>query len=89
MKDTTKLFIWFIVLCAWLLLPGCSTVAPAPIEVKIPVAIKCKTENPVEPVIACYSKDADIFDNTKCLIYEVKVRKAYESELVSALESCK
>lgn len=71
-----------------LILTGCATTSTVPVEIKVPVPVKCKAETPVEPVISCY-KDSDIFELTKCMIYEIKVRKSYEKELNVALESCK
>ena len=89
MSENKKLFILLIVFILYLILPGCATTSSnIPVEVKVPVPVKCQVETPTEPVISCY-KDSDIFELTKCMIYEIKVRKSYEKELNVALESCK
>lgn len=87
----------YILICIVSLLGGCATTQVAtPVEVKIPVPVKCTAETPLKPTpVACYQdtgKDnwkEDFVVNTKCLIHEIDVREAYEIKLLANFESCK
>lgn len=70
-------------------LSGCSTTQPPPIEVKIPVPIKCQTPDPKEPTYRFSPPYTSIFDATRDLIGDREVSVAYENELRIALKSCK
>lgn len=76
-------------------LTGCASSQPAikvvTQEVKVPIAVPCKEEIPIEPVY-CFSKldeSADIFEKTKCLLSDRAKSIGYEIELVAKLKACK
>lgn len=73
-------------------LGGCATTAPAvePVEVKVPVAVPCKTPMPERPAFAVDSLplDAGIWEQMKALRAERLQRQGYEAELEAAVEAC-
>lgn len=78
-----------------LTLVGCATTEPQirieTKEVKVPVAIPCKTEDPVKPVVE-FDKlrvEDNIEVKTKALLADRQRSIAYQKELEAALKSCK
>jgi len=78
---------------AALLLAGCNT-APTKVEVqevKVPIAIPCKTEVPQAPQYCFNGITANntIFEKTRCLLSDRELSLGYQTELLAALLSCK
>lgn len=61
-----------------------------PVTVEIPVAEPCRTQRPETPLspLAHMHAPASLFEKTKAALTEIELRKAYESELESTLQSC-
>ncbi len=60
-------------------------------KVEIPVPVACKALVPIPPEY-CFpllSKDADIFEKSKCLLSDRLKSIGYETELLTTLNSCK
>ena len=75
-----------------LLLAACATepLLQAPIEVRVPVAVPCKTQLvpvPAWPIDALPAA-AGIYDQIKTLIAEIEARQAYEIKLEAAVRAC-
>ena len=75
-----------------LLLTACATepLLQPPIEVRVPVAVPCKTQPIAKPVwpVDVAAADAGIFDRVKTLIAEIEARVAYEIKLEGAVRAC-
>ena len=71
------------------LFSGCATSDNVPPEVKIPVAVACKTPDPDQPSYRFLPPYDNIFDATRDLMGDREVSLAYENELRTALKSCK
>jgi hypothetical protein len=69
-----------------LALTGCATQ-----EVKVPIPVACKTEEPKVPAYTfeTLSKDDTLFNKVKSLLSDRELALAYEIELRAALQSCK
>lgn len=76
-----------------LLLAGCSSVPPAPsyVEVKVPIAVPCKTADIARPVFAVDQLQigSPIDVQMRALRAERHQRIGYERELLAANEVCK
>ncbi|CAI1773942.1 Uncharacterised protein [Serratia entomophila] len=76
-----------------LLLAGCSSVPPAPsyVEVKVPIAVPCKTADVARPVFAVDQLQigSPIDVQMRALRAERHQRIGYERELLAANEVCK
>ncbi|MGE1591713.1 hypothetical protein ACMFFK_10185 [Serratia marcescens] len=76
-----------------LALAGCSSAPPAPsyVEVKVPVAVPCKTADVARPAFAVDQLPigAAIDAQMRALRAERHQRIGYERELVAANEACK
>ncbi|QJU41323.1 hypothetical protein [Serratia marcescens] len=76
-----------------LALAGCSSAPPAPsyVEVKVPIAVPCKTADVARPVFAVDQLPigATIDAQMRALRGERHQRIGYERELIAANESCK
>ena len=76
-------------------LSGCATTKQDPIiitkEVQIPMRVKCTTDTPIVPqwAVDMVKRGSDTYTQMQSLIADRVLSKAYESELVAALESCK
>lgn len=81
-----------IVVC-FLVLAGCSSAPPAPsyVEVKVPVAIPCRTADVARPAFAVDQLPigATIDVQMRALRAERHQRIGYERELIAANEACK
>ena len=90
-QKNENFLLFLIVLCCIFVLSGCaqSDLIVKPVEVKIPVAVKCATEKPELEKVSCYSEKQTILSAVKCMLYEREIKKAYELELEKALASCK
>lgn len=71
------------------LLSGCATMGGAPSEVKIPIAVACKTEDPQQPTYRFSPPYDNVFDAVRDLMGDRELATAYENELRIALKSCK
>ena len=69
-------------------LGGCAT-TQGPSEVKIPVAVPCKTPEPPMPTYRFSPPYSTAFEGTRDLLGDREVALAYENELRIALLSCK
>lgn len=67
---------------------GCATTG-APSEVKIPIAVACKTEAPNQPTYRFSPPYETVFEGVRDLLGDREVALAYENELRAALQSCK
>lgn len=66
---------------------GCATTqAPPP---SIPIAVPCKTEEPLQPTYRFSPPYENVFDAVRDLMGDREVAIAYENELRTALKSCK
>ncbi|MGV7210511.1 hypothetical protein ACLB1G_21970 [Oxalobacteraceae bacterium A2-2] len=77
-------------LAAALLLTGCATRPPQPVEVKVPVAVPCVTAAPGRPVYEFDRLPATASDGEKVLALArdwLRGRK-YEAALEAALAGC-
>ncbi|MFV1476143.1 hypothetical protein [Serratia marcescens] len=76
-----------------LALAGCSSAPPAPsyVEVKVPVAVPCKTADVSRPAFAIdqLPVGATIDVQMRALRAERHQRIGYERELIAANEACK
>ena len=76
-----------------LALTGCSSVPPAPsyVEVKVPIAVPCKTADVARPAFAVDQLPigATIDAQMRALRAERHQRIGYERELIAANEACK
>ncbi len=83
-----KLIVVFV-----LTLAGCSNVPPAPsyVEVKVPIAVPCKTSDVARPAFAVDQLPigAPIDAQMRALRAERHQRIGYERELLAANEACK
>lgn len=74
-------------------LAGCSNVPPAPsyVEVKVPIAVPCKTADVARPAFAVDQLPigAPIDAQMRALRAERHQRIGYERELLAANEACK
>lgn len=74
-------------------LAGCSSVPPAPsyVEVKVPIAVPCKTAEVARPAFAVDQLPigATIDVQMRALRAERHQRIGYERELIAANEACK
>lgn len=77
-----------IMLALALLMTGCAT-TQGPTEVKIPVPMPCKAEEPKEPTYRFSPPYDKVFDATRDLLGDREIALAYEHELRTALKSCK
>lgn len=84
-----------LILISLLFLSACGTTEPLirveTKEVRIPVPIACKTEAPPVPVynVPRLTITSTIFEKTQAYLADEQLRKAYEKELLAALNSCK
>lgn len=69
-------------------LGGCAT-TQGPTEVKIPVAVACKAEDPNQPTLRYSPPYSTTFEGTRDLLGDRELMLAYENELRTALKSCK
>jgi hypothetical protein len=58
-------------------------------EVKIPVAVACKTEEPNQPTYRFSPPYPTVFEGVRDLMGDREIALAYENELRTALKSCK
>ncbi|HID9280201.1 TPA: hypothetical protein ACXIZC_002777 [Serratia marcescens] len=76
-----------------LMIVGCSSVPPTPsyVEVKVPIAVPCKTADVARPAFAVDQLPigATIDVQMRALRAERHQRIGYERELVAANEACK
>ena len=76
-----------------LMIAGCSSAPPAPsyVEVKVPVAVPCKTADVARPAFAVDQLPigATIDVQMRALRAERHQRIGYERELIAANEACK
>lgn len=76
-----------------LVLAGCSSASPAPsyVEVKVPIAVPCKTADVARPTFAVDQLPigAAIDAQMRALRAERHQRIGYERELLAANEACK
>jgi hypothetical protein len=68
---------------------GCATTQGPPVEVKIPVPVKCQTEDPTIPTYRFSPPYTTAFEAARDLLGDREVALAYENELRIALKSCK
>jgi hypothetical protein len=78
----------YLILAAAVLVTGCAT-TQGPTEVKIPVAVPCKAEEPNQPTYRFTPPYTNIFDASRDLVGDREVALAYENALRTALRSCK
>jgi hypothetical protein len=78
----------YLILALAVLVTGCAT-APEIKEVMVPIAVPCKTEDPVAPTYRFSPPYDNIFDAVRDLMGDREVAIAYENELRIALKSCK
>lgn len=82
-----------LIVASILALSGCSSAPPAPsyVEVKVPVAVPCKTSDVARPAFAVdlLSIGAPIDMQMRALRAERHQRIGYERELLAANEACK
>lgn len=84
----------YVLILVSLVLTGCVT--PDPVvkveiqEVKVPVAIPCKTSIPTRPDFNFdkLTKEDDLYRKTQSLLADRKLYQGYEIELLAALKSC-
>ena len=79
----------YLLAIATLALVGCASNPTVPETVQVPVAVKCKTEDPKEPTYRFQPPYENIFDATRDLMGDRELALAYEIELRAALKSCK
>ena len=74
-------------LLSLLLLSACATTQ----TVKVPVPVECKTPTPAAPEFGFekLSKNDDLYVKVRALLADRELSKAYETELLAALLSCK
>ena len=72
-----------------LVISGCATTQGPPVEVKIPVPVKCLTEDPNIPTYRFNPPYTSAFEAARDLLGDREVALAYENELRTALKSCK
>jgi hypothetical protein len=74
-----------------LLLAGCATAPPAPVEVKVPVVVPCVTAPPARPVYEFDRLPATASDGEKVLALarDWPRGRKYEGELEVALAGCR
>lgn len=71
------------------LLAGCSNTGPA-LQVKVPVPVECKEQEPERPVMPTDSlgpKDS-LFVKAQAAMAEIELREGYEGKLRAALRAC-
>jgi hypothetical protein len=78
----------YLILGLAVLMTGCAT-TQGPAEVKIPVAVPCKAEEPNQPTYRFTPPYTNIFDASRDLVGDREVALAYENALRIALRSCK
>lgn len=78
----------FVLLCC-ALLAGCATTGTQPPQIKIPVPVPCKTEEPVQPSYRFSPPYEKTFEAVRDLLGDREAALAYENELRIALKSCK
>jgi len=82
-----------LIVASVLALSGCSSAPPAPsyVEVKVPVAVPCKTADVARPAFAVDQLPigAAIDAQMRALRAERHQRIGYERELLAANEACK
>ena len=78
----------YLLIISAILLAGCDTMPKVP-EVKIPVAVPCKVEEPNQPTYRFSPPYTSVFEATRDLLGDREVALAYENELRTALKSCK
>ena len=80
-----------IALSAVMLMSACATTEPTIItkEVKVPVPVPCKTQDPATPAYRFTPPYDNVFDATRDLLGDRELSLAYENELRTALKSCK
>ncbi|MGW8664686.1 hypothetical protein [Serratia ureilytica] len=82
-----------LVVVSVLALAGCSSTPPAPsyVEVKVPVAVPCRTADVARPAFAVdqLPNGAAIDVQMRALRAERHQRIGYERELLAANEACK
>ncbi|HAT2907587.1 TPA: hypothetical protein I8393_003072 [Serratia marcescens] len=82
-----------LIVASVLALSGCSSAPPAPsyVEVKVPVAVPCKTADVARPAFAVDQLPigAPIGMQMRALRAERHQRIGYERELLAANEACK
>ena len=72
------------------LLSACATDGGVTIkEVKVPVPVPCKVEEPAAPAYRFTPPYDDIFSATRDLMGDRELANAYENELRIALKACK
>lgn len=76
-----------ILLCA-LFMVGCASV-PKPITAEIPIAVLCKTPEPIPPTYRFEPPYTTVFEGTRDLLGDREAALAYEIQLRAALKSCK
>ena len=76
------------------ILSGCATTEPVINTIiqkeEIPVAVACKVDIPIKPILNFdkVTADQDIFDKTKALLADRKLSQGYEGLLLAALITC-
>jgi len=74
-----------------LLLGGCATSTPKPLEVRIPVPVPCQAptiETPRFATVDLHPAD-DLQTKVRALLAERQQRLAYETHLRAALDACR
>ncbi len=78
-----------ILLCALLASCGGGAIVHTPVEVKVPVAVKCKVSKPVAPSNPYKGvSDTSLYSTTVLLIKENVDYILYSKKLEAALEAC-
>lgn len=67
---------------------ACAT-TQGPLEVKIPIAVPCKTQDPTQPQYHYAPPYDALFDAVRDLLGDRELAIAYENEQRAALRSCK
>ena len=82
-----------LIVIASIVLAGCTTVPPAPpyVEVKVPIAVPCRTADITRPAFAVDQLPigANIDVQMRALRAERHQRIGYERELIAVNEACK
>ncbi len=70
------------------LMTGCASLGQGP-TAQIPIAVACKTEDPVVPTYRFQPPYKTVFEGTRDLMGDREAMLAYEIQLRAALKSCK
>lgn len=80
-----------IAICALMLLSACATTEPVIVtkEVKVPVPVPCKVEEPAAPDYRFSPPYENVFEAVRDLLGDREQSLAHEAELRAALRACK